>query len=226
METIFAQVVADTRRSIRGTSSSRWATPPNRHRFRHDSQPEHCDPVRPSTTPASGYAQRYFPSLATCWSAPADLEPRNGKVGVASAGMEVTLARGPRPAALAGTIIVRRASIPALRKPSPGAVDRYLSNATHLALVEVDIASVRRDQAICGGHDRGWCQSDAGRWSDRWRYGAGAFAEPCSRSQFTTVRVNCLRIADGHALPRASDSPNVQLRIKSHHLLNPLGVKD
>ena len=114
--------------------------------------------------------------------APADLELRRGKVGVVGApGMEVTLAA------------VAQAARPGWDHRRPAGVDAGLeetfywepptvtwSNATHLALVEVDIASgsdrhrpLRRGARLRRGH-----QSHAGRRPGRRRHGAGPGRRP------------------------------------------------
>ena len=162
--------------------------------------------------------------------APTDLELRGGKVGVVGApGMEVTLAA------------VAQAARPGWDHRRPQGVDAGLeevfywepptvtwANATHLALVEVDLASgqieikqyvvvhdcgvvinpMLVDGQIVGGTVQG--------------LGGTLFEELVYDRQGQLLTGSLL----DYALPRASDSPNVQLlHQESPSPLNPLGVK-
>jgi carbon-monoxide dehydrogenase large subunit len=162
--------------------------------------------------------------------APADLELRNGKVGVVGApGMEVTLAA------------VAQAARPGWDHKRPQGVDAGLeeaffwepptvtwSNATHLALVEVDIGSGRIEiEQYVVAHDCGVIVNPM--LADGQIVGGtvqglgGVLLEECvydSQGQLLTGSLM------DYALPRASDSPNIQLlHQQSPSPLNPLGVK-
>ena len=162
--------------------------------------------------------------------APADLELRDGKVGVVGApGMEVTLAA------------VAQAARPGWDHKRPAGVDAGLeeafywepptvtwSNATHLALVEVDIASGRIEIAqYVVAHDCGVIVNPM--LADGQIVGGtvqglgGALLEEFVYDRQGQLLTGSLM---DYALPRASDSPNVQLlHQQSPSPLNPLGVK-
>jgi carbon-monoxide dehydrogenase large subunit len=162
--------------------------------------------------------------------APADLELRNGKVGVVGApGMEVTLAA------------VAQAARPGWDHKRPQGVDAGLeetyywepptvtwSNATHLALVEVDIASGRIEiEQYVVAHDCGVVVNPM--LADGQIVGGtvqglgGALLEEFVYDRQGQLLTGSLM---DYALPRASDSPNVQLlHQQSPSPLNPLGVK-
>jgi carbon-monoxide dehydrogenase large subunit len=162
--------------------------------------------------------------------APADLELRRGKVGVVGApGLEVTLAA------------VAQAARPGWDHRRPAGVDAGLeetfywepptvtwSNATHLALVEVDIVSgsiaIERyvvahdcgvvinpmlvDGQVVGGTVQG--------------LGGALFEELVYDGQGQLLTGSLM----DYALPRASDAPSVELlHQESPSPLNPLGVK-
>jgi carbon-monoxide dehydrogenase large subunit len=162
--------------------------------------------------------------------APADLELRRGKVGVVGApGMEVTLAA------------VAQAARPGWDHRRPAGVDAGLeetfywepptvtwSSATHLALVEVDVASgsiaIERyvvahdcgvvinpmlvDGQVVGGTVQG--------------LGGALFEEFVYDRQGQLLTGSLM----DYALPRASDAPSVELlHQESPSPLNPLGVK-
>jgi len=162
--------------------------------------------------------------------APVDLELRGGKVGVLGVpGMEVTLAA------------VAQAARPGWDHGRPAGVDAGLeesfyfepptvtwSNATHLALVEVDIASgaiaIERyvvahdcgvvinpmlvEGQIVGGSVQGL---------------GGALLEECAYDEEGQLLTGSLM---DYAMPRASDSPSMELfHQESRSPLNPLGVK-
>jgi carbon-monoxide dehydrogenase large subunit len=162
--------------------------------------------------------------------APADLELRNGKVGVVGApGMEVTLAA------------VAQAARPGWDHKRPQGVDAGLeetyywepptvtwSNATHLALVEVDIASGRIEiEQYVVAHDCGVVVNPM--LADGQIVGGtvqglgGALLEEFVYDRQGQLLTGSLM---DYALPRASDSPTVQLlHQQSPSPLNPLGVK-
>jgi carbon-monoxide dehydrogenase large subunit len=162
--------------------------------------------------------------------APIDLELRDGKVGVLGApGLEVTLAA------------VAQAARPGWDHGRPAGVDAGLeesfyfepptvtwSNATHLALVEVDVASgaiaIERyvvahdcgvvinpmlvEGQIVGGSVQGL---------------GGALLEEFSYDNEGQLLTGSLM---DYALPRASDAPSMELfHQESRSPLNPLGVK-
>jgi carbon-monoxide dehydrogenase large subunit len=162
--------------------------------------------------------------------APVDLELRGGKVGVLGVpGMEVTLAA------------VAQAARPGWDHGRPAGVDAGLeesfyfepptvtwSNATHLALVDVDVASgaiaIERylvahdcgvvinpmlvEGQIVGGSVQGL---------------GGALLEECAYDEEGQLLTGSLM---DYAMPRASDSPSMELfHQESRSPLNPLGVK-
>jgi carbon-monoxide dehydrogenase large subunit len=161
---------------------------------------------------------------------PADLELRNGKVGVVGApGMEVTLAA------------VAQAARPGWDHKRPQGVDAGLeetfywepptvtwSNATHLALVDVDIASGRIEiEQYVVAHDCGVVVNPM--LADGQIVGGtvqgigGALLEEFVYDRHGQLLTGSLM---DYALPRASDSPNIQLlHQQSPSPLNPLGVK-
>ena len=162
--------------------------------------------------------------------APADLELRDGKVGVVGApGTEVTLAA------------VAQAARPGWDHKRPEGVEAGLeeafywepptvtwSNATHLALVEVDIASGRIEiEQYVVAHDCGVIVNPM--LADGQIVGGtvqglgGALLEEFVYDRQGQLLTGSLM---DYALPRASDSPNVQLlHQQSPSPLNPLGVK-
>jgi len=162
--------------------------------------------------------------------APADLELRNGKVGVVGApGMEVTLGA------------VAQAARPGWDNKRPRGVDAGLeeafywepptvtwSNATHLALVEVDIASGRIDiEQYVVAHDCGVVinpmLADGQIVGGTVQGIGGAMLEEFIYDRQGQLLTGSLM---DYALPRASDSPNVKLlHQESPSPLNPWGVK-
>jgi aerobic carbon-monoxide dehydrogenase large subunit len=162
--------------------------------------------------------------------APADLELRHGKVGVVGApGMEVTLAA------------VAQAARPGWDHKRPQGVDAGLeeafywepptvtwSNATHLALVEIDIASGRIEiEQYVVAHDCGVIVNPM--LADGQVVGGtvqglgGALLEEFVYDKQGQLLTGSLM---DYALPRADDSPNIQLlHQQSPSPLNPLGVK-
>jgi len=162
--------------------------------------------------------------------APADLELRNGKVGVVGApGMEVTLAA------------VAQAARPGWDNKRPQGVDAGLeeafywepptvtwSNATHLALVEVDIASGRIGiEQYVVAHDCGVVinpmLADGQIVGGTVQGLGGALLEEFVYDRQGQLLTGSLM---DYALPRADDSPNVQLlHQESPSPRNPLGVK-
>ena len=162
--------------------------------------------------------------------APADLELRNGKVGVVGVpGMEVTLAS------------VAQAARPGWDHRRPAGVDAGLeeafywepptvtwSNATHLALVEVDIASGQIEiKQYVVAHDCGVVinpmLADGQIVGGTVQGLGGALFEEFVYDRQGQLLTGSLM---DYALPRASDSPNVQLlHQESPSPLNPLGVK-
>jgi carbon-monoxide dehydrogenase large subunit len=162
--------------------------------------------------------------------APADLELRHGKVGVVGApGMEVTLAA------------VAQAARPGWDHKRPQGVDAGLeeafywepptvtwSNATHLALVEVDIASGRIEiEQYVVAHDCGVIVNPMlaeGQVVGGTVQGIGGVL----LEEFVYDKQGQLLTGSlmDYALPRADDSPNIQLlHQQSPSPLNPLGVK-
>jgi aerobic carbon-monoxide dehydrogenase large subunit len=162
--------------------------------------------------------------------APADLELRNGKVGVVGVpGMEVTLAS------------VAQAARPGWDHRRPEGVDAGLeesfyweprtvtwSNATHLAVVDVDVVSgsLRIEQYVVA-HDCGVVinpmlvegQIVGGSVQG---LGGALFEEFVYDRQGQLLTGSLM----DYALPRASDSPTMQLlHQESPSPLNPLGVK-
>ena len=162
--------------------------------------------------------------------APADLELRNGKVGVVGApGMEVTLAA------------VAQAARPGWDNKRPPGVDAGLeeafywepptvtwSNATHLALVEVDIASGQIDiEQYVVAHDCGVVinpmLADGQIVGGTVQGLGGALFEEFVYDRQGQLLTGSLM---DYALPRASDSPSMQLlHQESPSPRNPLGVK-
>jgi carbon-monoxide dehydrogenase large subunit len=162
--------------------------------------------------------------------APADLELRNGKVGVVGApGLEVTLAS------------VARAAAPGWDHRRPEGVDAGLeetfywqpptvtwANAAHLALVEVDIASghIEIEQYVVA-HDCGVVINPMlvdGQVVGGTIQGVGGtlFEEFVYDRQGQLLTGSLM----DYALPRASDSPAIQLvHQESPSPLNPFGVK-
>src|SRR5215471_2583220 len=162
--------------------------------------------------------------------APVDLELRDGKVGVLGVpGMEVTLAA------------VAQAARPGWDHGRPQGVDAGLeesfyfepptvtwSNATHLALVEVDAASGRIDiERYVVAHDCGVVinpmlvegQIVGGSVQG---LGGGLLEEFIYDEQGQLLTGSLM----DYALPRASDSPSMELfHEHSPSPLNPLGVK-
>jgi aerobic carbon-monoxide dehydrogenase large subunit len=162
--------------------------------------------------------------------APVDLELRDGKVGVLGVpGMEVTLAA------------VAQAARPGWDHRRPPGVDAGLeesfywepptvtwSNATHLALVEVDAASGRIDiERYVVAHDCGVVinpmlvegQVVGGSVQG---LGGALFEEFAYDSEGQLLTGSLM----DYALPRASDSPAMELiHQESPSPLNPLGVK-
>jgi carbon-monoxide dehydrogenase large subunit len=162
--------------------------------------------------------------------APADLELRNGSVGVAGVpGMEVTLAR------------VAQAARPGWDHGRPVGIDAGLeenfywepptvtwSNGTHLAQVEVDINSgeIKIEQYVIA-HDCGVVINPMlveGQIVGGSVQGlGGALCEEFVYDQQGQLLTGSLM---DYALPRASDSPSMQLlHQESPSPLNPLGVK-
>jgi len=162
--------------------------------------------------------------------APADLELRNGKVGVVGVpGMEVTLAS------------VAQAARPGWDHRRPEGIEAGLeesfywepptvtwSNATHLAVVEVDIASgqIGIEQYVVA-HDCGVVINPMlveGQIVGGSLQGlGGALFEEFIYDQQGQLLTGSLM---DYALPRASDSPDMQLlHTESPSPLNPLGVK-
>ncbi len=162
--------------------------------------------------------------------APIDLELRNGKVGVVGApGMEVTLAS------------VAKAAAPGWDHRRPEGVEAGLeetfywqpptvtwANATHLALVEVDIASGQIDlKQYVVAHDCGVVINPMlvdGQVVGGTIQGVGGTLF----EEFVYDREGQLLTGSlmDYALPRASDSPPIQLVHQiSPSPLNPLGVK-
>jgi len=162
--------------------------------------------------------------------APADLELRNGKVGVVGVpGMEVTLAS------------VAQAARPGWDHRRPAGIDAGLeesfywepqtvtwSNATHIAVVEVDITSgqIGIDQYVVA-HDCGVVINPMlveGQIVGGTVQGlGGALFEEFVYDQQGQLLTGSLM---DYALPRASDSPGMQLLHQEFPSpLNPLGVK-
>ncbi len=162
--------------------------------------------------------------------APADLELRNGKVGVVGVpGMEVTLSSVAQ-AARPGWDHRRPESVGAGLEESfywePPTVT--WSNATHIAVVEVDIVSGQLgiDQYVVA-HDCGVVINPMlveGQVVGGTVQGlGGALFEAFVYDQQGQLLTGSLM---DYALPRASDSPSVQLlHQESPSPLNPLGVK-
>jgi len=162
--------------------------------------------------------------------AAADLELRGGKIGVLGVpGMEVTLAA------------VAQAARPGWDHGRPDGVDAGLeesfyfepptvtwSSATHLALVEVDIALGRIGiERYAVAHDCGVVINPMlveGQIVGGSVQGlGGALLEEFTYDEQGQLLAGSLM---DYALPRASDSPNMQLlHQESRSLLNPLGVK-
>jgi aerobic carbon-monoxide dehydrogenase large subunit len=162
--------------------------------------------------------------------APADLELRNGKVGVVGVpGMEVTLAS------------VAQAARPGWDHRRPEGIDAGLeesfywepqtvtwSNATHIALVEVDVVAgqIGIEQYVVA-HDCGVVINPMlveGQIVGGSVQGlGGALFEEFVYDQQGQLLTGSLM---DYALPRASDSPTMTLlHHESPSLLNPLGVK-
>ena len=162
--------------------------------------------------------------------APADLELRRGKVGVVGVpGMEVTLAA------------VAQAARPGWDHRRPPGVDAGLeetyywepptvtwASATHLALVEVDIASgaIAIDRYVVA-HDCGVVINpmlvDGQVVGGTVQGVGGALFEEFVYDRQGQLLTGSLM---DYALPRASDSPGVELvHLESPSPLNPLGVK-
>jgi carbon-monoxide dehydrogenase large subunit len=159
-----------------------------------------------------------------------DLELRGGKVGVLGVpGMELTLAA------------IAQAARPGWDHRRPEGVDAGLeesfyfepptvtwSNATHLALVEVDIASGRIEiERYVVAHDCGVVINPMlveGQIVGGSVQGlGGALLEEFTYDEEGQLLSGSLM---DYALPRASDSPSVQLlHQESRSPLNPLGVK-
>jgi carbon-monoxide dehydrogenase large subunit len=162
--------------------------------------------------------------------APVDLELRDGKVGVLGVpGMEVTLAA------------VAQAARPGWDHRRPDGVDAGLeesfyfepptvtwSNATHLALVEVDVASGRIEiEKYAVAHDCGVVINPMlveGQIVGGTVQGlGGALLEEFTYDDEGQLLAGSLM---DYAVPRASDSPSMQLlHQESRSPLNPLGVK-
>jgi carbon-monoxide dehydrogenase large subunit len=162
--------------------------------------------------------------------APVDLELRDGKVGVLGVpGMEVTLAA------------VAQAARPGWDHRRPEGVDAGLeesfyfepptvtwSNATHLALVEVDVASGRIEiEKYAVAHDCGVVINPMlveGQIVGGTVQGlGGALLEEFAYDDEGQLLAGSLM---DYAVPRASDSPAIQLlHQESRSPLNPLGVK-
>jgi carbon-monoxide dehydrogenase large subunit len=162
--------------------------------------------------------------------APVDLELRDGKVGVLGApGLEVTLAA------------VAQAARPGWDHGRPAGVDAGLeesfyfepptvtwSNATHLALVEVDVASGRIEiERYLIAHDCGVVINPMlveGQIVGGSVQGlGGALFEEFTYDNEGQLLAGSLM---DYALPRASDSPSMELfHHESRSPLNPLGVK-
>jgi len=162
--------------------------------------------------------------------APVDLELRDGKVGVLGApGLEVTLAA------------VAQAARPGWDHGRPAGVDAGLeesfyfepptvtwSNATHLALVEVDVASGRIEiERYLIAHDCGVVINPMlveGQIVGGSVQGlGGALFEEFTYDKEGQLLAGSLM---DYAMPRASDSPSMELfHHESRSLLNPLGVK-
>jgi carbon-monoxide dehydrogenase large subunit len=162
--------------------------------------------------------------------APVDLELRDGKVGVLGVpGMEVTLAA------------VAQAACPGWDHRRPDGVDAGLeesfyfepptvtwSNATHLALVEVDVASGQiAIEKYVVAHDCGVVINPMlveGQIVGGAVQGlGGALLEEFTYDEEGQLLSGSLM---DYAVPRASDSPAMQLlHQESRSPLNPLGVK-
>ena len=162
--------------------------------------------------------------------APADLELRDGKVGVVGVpGLEVTLAS------------VAQAARPGWDHRRPEGIDAGLeesfywepptvtwSNATHLALVEVDVTSGQIGiEKYVVAHDCGVVINPMlveGQIVGGSVQGlGGALLEQFIYDQQGQLLTGSLM---DYALPRASDSPSMELRHQeSPPPLNPLGVK-
>jgi carbon-monoxide dehydrogenase large subunit len=162
--------------------------------------------------------------------APVDLELRDGKVGVLGVpGMEVTLAA------------VAQAARPGWDHGRPAGVDAGLeesfyfepatvtwSNATHLALVEVDVASGGIEiERYAVAHDCGVVINPMlveGQIVGGSVQGlGGALLEEFAYDQEGQLLTGSFM---DYAMPRASDSPAMQLfHQESRSPLNPLGVK-
>jgi carbon-monoxide dehydrogenase large subunit len=162
--------------------------------------------------------------------APVDLELRDGKVGVLGApGLEVTLAA------------VAQAARPGWDHGRPAGVDAGLeesfyfepptvtwSNATHLALVEVDIASGQiAIERYAIAHDCGVVINPMlveGQIVGGSVQGlGGALFEEFTYDEQGQLLTGSLM---DYAMPRASDSPSMELfHQESRSPLNPLGVK-
>ena len=162
--------------------------------------------------------------------APVDLELRDGKVGVLGVpGMEVTLAA------------VAQAARPGWDHGRPSGVDAGLeesfyfepatvtwSNATHLALVEVDVASGGIEiERYAVAHDCGVVINPMlveGQIVGGSVQGlGGALLEEFAYDQEGQLLTGSFM---DYAMPRASDSPAMQLfHQESRSPLNPLGVK-
>ena len=162
--------------------------------------------------------------------APADLELRHGKVGVVGVpGMEVTLAA------------VAQAARPGWDHGRPAGIDAGLeetfywepptvtwANATHLALVDVDIASgkIGVDRYVVA-HDCGVVINPMlvdGQIVGGTVQGLGGtlFEEFVYDRQGQLLTGSLM----DYALPRASDSPGIELlHLESPSPLNPFGVK-
>jgi carbon-monoxide dehydrogenase large subunit len=162
--------------------------------------------------------------------APADLELRNGKVGVVGVpGMEVTLAS------------VARAAAPGWDHRRPEGVDAGLeetsywqpptvtwANATHLALVEVDVASgqIEIEQYVVA-HDCGVVINpmlvDGQVVGGTIQGIGGTLLEELVYDRQGQLLTGSLM---DYALPRASDGPAIRLvHQTTPSPLNPLGVK-
>ena len=162
--------------------------------------------------------------------APVDLELRDGKVGVLGApGLEVTLAA------------VAQAARPGWDHGRPAGVDAGLeesfyfepptvtwSNATHLALVEVDVASgAIAIERYAVAHDCGVVINPMlveGQIVGGSVQGlGGALFEELTYDNAGQLLTGSLM---DYALPRASDAPSMELfHQESRSPLNPLGVK-
>ncbi len=162
--------------------------------------------------------------------APADLELRNGKVGVVGVpGMEVTLAS------------VAQAARPGWDHRRPEGVDAGLeesfywepptvtwANATHIAVVDVDVATGRIEiEKYVVAHDCGTVINPMlveGQIVGGTVQGlGGVLLEDLAYSADGQLLAGSLM---DYALPRASDSPSMQLlHHNSPSPLNPFGVK-